>query len=157
MYPPLAPAKVAFRNRGDLAFEEVGKQWGLDTPSIAHGVAEADLDDDGDLDLVVNQYQAPAAIYRNNSAAPRVAVRLKGGGANWQGIGAKVTLVGGAVPKQSREVFCGGRYLSGGAQQLCFAAGKTADGMTLEVVWRNGRRTVVEQVAANRIYEITEP
>ncbi len=156
LYERLAPAKVAFRNRGDLTFEEVGKPWGLDTPGIAHGVAEADLDNDGDLDLVVNMFQEPAILYRNNGSAARVAVRLKGRGANWQAIGAKVTLRGGAVPEQSREVFCGGRYLSGGTQQLCFAAGKAAGGMTLEVTWRDGQRSVVEAVKANRIYEIAE-
>jgi hypothetical protein len=155
-YEKLIPPKVAFRNRGDLTFEEVAAKWGLDTPGIAHGVAEADLDGDGDLDLVVNMYRDPVAIYRNETSAPRVAVRLRGKGANSQGIGAKVTLRGGAVPVQTREMFCGGRYLSGGDPMLVFAAGATKSGMTLEVAWRAGTTAVVENVLANRIYEISE-
>ena len=157
MYAPLAPPKVAFRNRGDLTFQDAGKMWGLDLPGIAHGVAEADLDNDGDLDLVVNMFQESALLLRNNSPAPRVAVRLRGRGANRDGIGAKVTLLGGSVPKQSREVFCGGRYLSGGAAQLCFAGGKARDGMKIEIAWRSGARSAIDAVKANQIYEISEP
>lgn len=156
IYPVLDVPKVAFRNRGDLTFEEIGAAWGLATPGVGHGVAEADLDNDGDLDLVMNMYRGRPAVYRNNAQAPRVAVRLRGRGGNWQGIGAKVTLRGGAVPEQTREVFCGGRYHSGGDPQLCFAAGNNSALMKLEVVWRNGTRTLLENVRANRIYEIAE-
>jgi hypothetical protein len=156
IYEKVAPPKVAFRNRGDLTFEDVAAKWGLDTPGIAHGVAEADLDNDGDLDLVVNMYRDPVAIYRNETSAPRVAVRLRGSGANTQAIGAKVVLRGGAVPVQAREMFCGGRYLSGGDPLLVFAAGTMKNRMTIEVVWRNGTRSVVEDVRPNRAYLIVE-
>lgn len=152
----IAPPKAAFRNRGDLTFEDRAREWGLDTPGIAHGVAEADLDGDGGLDLVVNMYRAQPALYRNLTGAPRVAVRVRGKMPEWQGIGAKVTLRGGAVPLQSRDIFCGGRYLSGGDQQICFAAGKAERGMILEVVWRSGAKSVVPDVRPNRIYEIDE-
>jgi hypothetical protein len=157
MYPVLNVPKVAFRNRGDLTFEEKGAEWGLGTPGVGHGVAEADLDNDGDLDLVMNMYRDYPAVYRNNAPSPRVAVRLRGRGGNWQGIGAKVTLRGGALPAQTREVFCGGRYHSGGDPQLCFAAGKKPGVMKLEVLWRNGARSDVDNVGADRIYEISEP
>lgn len=156
-YPVLNVPKVAFRNRGDLTFEEKGAEWGLATPGVGQGVAEADLDNDGDLDLVMNMYRDYPAVYRNNAPNPRVAVRLRGRGGNWQGIGAKVTLRGGAVPVQTREVFCGGRYHSGGDPQLCFAAGRKPGVMKLEVLWRNGTRSDVDNVGADRIYEISEP
>ena len=156
LYPVLDVPKVAFRNRGDLTFDEAGARWGLDTPGIGHGVAEADLDNDGDLDLVMNMYRDRPAIYRNNSGAPRLAVRLRGAGGNSQGIGAKITVRTASLPVQSREMFCGGRYHSGGDTQLCFAADPKSQ-MSLEVVWRSGKRSRIEKVRANRIYEVAEP
>jgi hypothetical protein len=65
-YPVLNIPKVAFRNRRDWTFEENSAAWGFSTPGIGHGVAEADLDNDGDLDLVMNVYRGYPAVYRNN-------------------------------------------------------------------------------------------
>jgi hypothetical protein len=116
----------------------------------------ADLDGDGDLDLIVNNLGSAAGVYRNESSAPRVAVRLKGQSPNTQGIGAKVTLRGATVPMQRQEVVAGGHYLAGSDVELVFAAGQIKDGMTLEVLWRNGRRSVIKDVRGNRRYEIDE-
>ena len=155
-YPRLNTPIVAFHNRGQYRFEESTADWGLNTPGVHHGMAVVDLDDDGDLDVVVNNLGAPASVYRNTSSAPRVAVRLKGLGANTQGIGAKIKLLGGAVPMQSQEVISGGRYMSGSDPMLVFAAGKSLADMILEVTWRSGRISRISGVAANRIYEVDE-
>src|SRR5207249_5755939 len=121
-----------------------------------HAIAFADFDGDGDLDFVVNNLGSPAVLYRNDSSAPRVAVRLKGEGANTQGIGSKVELLNGSVPMQSQEVVAGGRYLAGSDPQLVFAAGNAKGSMSVEVAWRSGKKSVITGVVPNRIYEVDE-
>ena len=155
-YPRLDTPIVAFRNQGQYRFEETTGEWGLNTPGVHHGIAVADLDGDGDLDAVVNNLSAAAGIYRNNSSAARVAVRLKGLSPNSEGIGAKIKLLDGAVPMQSQEVVSGGRYMAGSDPMLVFAAGKSSSNMSIEVSWRGGRLSRVDGVLANRVYEIDE-
>jgi len=156
LYPPYECPIAAFRNLGNLKFEEMTSVWGTDQPGIRQGMAIGDLDNDGDLDLVVNNFNGALGVYRNDSPAPRVAVRLKGQPPNTQGIGARVKLLHGAVPMQSQEIICGGRYLSGSQAMLTFAAGHARGGMSLEVTWRDGRLSRVEDVKPNCLYEIDE-
>lgn len=154
LYPKLDLPIGAFRNRGDASFEEVTTAWGLDLPGVNQGLALADFDGDGALDVAVNRLNAGALLLRNRTASGRIAVRLIGPGPNTQAIGAHVTLVGGAVPRQTAEVIAGGRYQSGSDTLITFATGRTEGGMRLEVRWRNGTRTVVNDVRHNRLYQI---
>lgn len=155
LYPYLSTPIVAFRNLGQLRFEEATRDWGTDQPGVHHAIATADFDNDGDLDFVVNSLGSAAGIYRNETVAPRVAVRLKGLAPNTQGIGARIKLLNGAVPMQSQEVISGGRYMSGSDPMLVFAAG-TSTNMTLEIDWRSGKQSVIHAVGPDRLYEIDE-
>ncbi len=155
-YPPLLTPNVVFRNRGNRTFDESGAAWGFNSSQVSHGIVTADLDNDGDLDVAVSCLWQPPLIYRNDSAAPRVAVRLRGLPHNAQGIGAKIKVLGGAVPMQSQEVICGGRYLSGGDPMRVFATGTLTNQLTIEVTWRSGRRSVITGARPNYIYEVDE-
>ncbi|MFQ5824736.1 MAG: FG-GAP-like repeat-containing protein [bacterium] len=155
LYPKYLTSNIAFRNKGDLTFENVSQDWGFTLPDISWGMAFADFDNDGDLDIATNRLYEPAGIYRNESIAPRIAVRLKGLPANTQGIGSKIRVVGGPVP-QSKEVICGGTYLSGSDPMVTFAAGSAENHLTIEVVWRSGKISQIENVIPDRIYEIFE-
>ncbi len=174
LFPTLEVANALFRNRGDGSFEEVTADWGFEEPDVSHGMALADLDDDGDLDLVVNRLGYDVAVYRNLASGPRVHVQLRGQAPNTGGIGATVRLRGGGVV-QTKEWAAGGTYLSGSDPSWTFAlgdgggeregrsageggsAGEGAGPFTLEVVWPGGATSVVEDVRPNRRYEIDQP
>src|SRR6185503_15549856 len=134
---------LAFRNRGDLTFEDASQRWGFDWRGVSHGMALADLDNDGDLDVVVNNLNGPAGIYRNEIATSRVAIRLKGNAPNTRGIGARIKVSGGAVPEQTQEMMAGGRYCSSDDPMRVFAAGSATNLLMLEVKWPSGVRSVV--------------
>ena len=119
-------------------------------------MALADLDNDGDLDAAVNRFNAAAGIYRNDTTAPRLAVRLKGEAPNTRGIGAKIKISGGPVPVQSQEMICGGRYMSCDDTLRVFAAGSATNELAIEILWRSGRRSVIRGARANRVYELDE-
>jgi hypothetical protein len=154
-FPRFESPNLCFHNRGDLTFQEVGAEWGFNTVGISQGMALADLDNDGDQDVVVNNLNAVAGLYRNDSAAPRIAVRLKGRASNGQGVGAKINVTGGPVP-QSQSILCGSRYLSGDDAMRVFAAGSATQALAIRVTWRGGRESVVTNVQPNRLYEIAE-
>ena len=155
-YPKLLLPNVAFRNRGDLTFADASTQWrfGME-PDISHGMASADLDGDGDLDVVINRLNATAAVLRNDATAPRLAVRLAGRAPNTRAIGARIRVTGGPVAEQSREVTAGGLYLSGADQEYAFAAGNDS-ALVLEVRWRDGAVSRIADARAGRLYEVRE-
>ena len=154
-FPLLNLHNQAFRNRGDLTFEDKAKDWGFDHVGTTHGMCMADLDNDGDLDVIVNHLNDSAGIYRNEAAGGRVLVRVRGKAPNTQGIGAKIRFLGGPLP-QSQEVISGGRYLASDEGARMFATGTAKDGMSIEVTWRSGAVSFVKGVRANRVYEIDE-
>jgi len=154
--PRLEVPNYAFRNRGDLTFEDLSEAWGFSAgPDLSHGMAAGDLDGDGDLDVVVNRLGAPALVLRNDGGAGRIMIQLAGEAPNTAGIGARVTVTGGPVPSQSREVTAGGMYLSHSDPGLTFATG-SASTVAVEVRWRDGRVSTIADAVPNRIYQIDQ-
>ena len=154
-YPALALPNVAWRNRGDLTFEDVSRAWRFGTePGMSHAMAAGDLDGDGDLDVVINRLGAPALLLRNDTPAARIGIKLRGPAPNTQAVGARIRVMGDGLPLQDREVGAGGLYLSHSDYQASFATG-TADSVRIEVTWRDGRRTMLPAARPNRLYQIS--
>ena len=155
-HPPLPLKNVAFRNRGDGTFEEISAQWGFDVEGISYGMALGDLDNDGDLDVVVNQLNQKALLFQNTADAPRIKVTLRGKSPNVHGIGARIRFTSGQLT-QSQEMINGGRYLAGDEASRVFAfLGAAGESARLEVIWRSGKYTAVPTVLPNRAYIIHE-
>jgi hypothetical protein len=152
-FPRLPARNAAFRNRGDLTFEDVSCAWGFDTLGISNGMALADLDNDGDSDVVINNLNAAAGLYRNESVAPRIAVRLRGRAPNTQGVGASVRVSSGSRCF-TQQFISGGRYLSGDDPVRTFAA--LAEPLRIEVTWRDGAQTVIGAAHANHVYSVVQ-
>jgi hypothetical protein len=155
-FPRHADGMLAFRNNGHLVFEETSHSWGFDVKGVCPAMALADLDNDGALDVVVNSLNGPALLFRNSSPRPRIAVRLKGQPPNTRGIGAKIAVSGGAVPVQTQEMICGGRYLACDDSVRVFAAGSLTNSLTIDVLWRSGRHSILTNALPNSIYEVDE-
>lgn len=154
LYPELQTRTAAFRNEHDLTFSDASESWGLVAANISHGFCTADLDDDGDLDLIMNNLGSAAGLYRNDSHAARISVRLRAAGKNTFGIGAQVTVQSGPLA-QMQELLAGGRYLSSDAAERVFAAPSHGQHSIL-VRWRSGRVQEIKNAAGNTRYVICE-
>ncbi|MCH8006978.1 MAG: VCBS repeat-containing protein [Planctomycetes bacterium] len=155
--PPRREANRAYRNDGNLRFQEVSSRWGLDHLGISFGAAYGDLDRDGDLDLVVNNIDDPVSIYRNGSVTGhRVLIRLVGAASNRYGIGSTVRLetVSG---RQVRYLSPTRGYMSANEPIIHFGLGQDDRITSLLVRWPSGHTQVFENLPADRFYVVTEP
>ena len=156
VYPTLNTPNLIFRNRGDLTFEEKSKDWGFTEGAVSGGLTYADFDNDGDLDVIINNLdEYPLEVYRNDSPAPRISVKLHSDSRNTRGIGARIRVTGGPF-EQTQEIIAGGIYSSGAAPMRTFAAFDPKAAMKIEVKWRDGRRSVIENAKANHAYIISD-
>ena len=151
--PPLLEKNLAYRNKGDFDFEPCGDDWNLDLEGVSNGAAFADLDRDGDLDLVVNNLKARATVYRNQSGqGNRLLVQLHGKQSNRFGIGAKVEIwhgEGQGETHQTRTIIPVRGYISCGEPVAHF--GLTDNSVSrLKITWPNGKVQSFENVPANQ-------
>jgi len=149
-----------FRNNHDLTFASKQKEWGLDEATVSSGAVYVDLDNDGDLDLVINNINQPASIYQNMSREDNntnyLAVKVKGTGKNTNAIGAKVYVYT-AGNLQYQEVNPNRGYLSCVSTTLNFGLGdnKTAD--SVRVIWPDQTSKSLTAVKGNQLLSVDYP
>jgi len=151
---PYDASNYVFRNEGDLTFSDQTRAWGLERPSFSYGAAYADLDNDGRLDLVVSNIDAPAFVYHNTGAAGDtshyLAVRLDGEPPNRRGLGATLTLTAGGRRQVLYHTPYRG-YQSSVDDRAHFGLGNAARVDTLEVLWPDGRSQVLTALRADSV------
>ncbi|HEX2718590.1 MAG TPA: VCBS repeat-containing protein [Gemmatimonadaceae bacterium] len=142
----------AFRNTGNLGFANMGETWGLAQPGFSNGAVYADLNGSGALDLIVNNVNAPAAIYRNHARARNgnhyLRIDLRGNGANTLGVGAKVYVRTGPTRQLLEQQPTRG-FQSSVDPRLHFGLGAAAKVDSLVVIWPDRRFEVRTNVAVD--------
>ncbi|WP_232231276.1 VCBS repeat-containing protein [Maribacter sp. 1_2014MBL_MicDiv] len=141
-----------YKNEGDLKFTNMSKAWGLDQQSFSNGAATADLDNDGDLDIIVNNVDDPAFIYENLTNSKEngyLKIKLNGPATNKDGLGAKITLkTNDSIQFHEFKTVRG--YLSSVEPIIHFGLGKTTKIDTLTIAWPDGKEQQLHDIATNR-------
>lgn len=158
--PSTKVPNYVFRNNHDLTFANKQKEWGLDEATVSSGAVYVDLDNDGDLDLVINNINQPASIYQNmsreNNNTNYLAIKVKGTGKNTNAVGAKVYVYT-ARNLQYQEVNPNRGYLSCVSTTLNFGLGdhKTVD--SVRVIWPDQTSKSLTSVKADQLLTIDYP
>ncbi|WP_171037951.1 VCBS repeat-containing protein [Dyadobacter luticola] len=157
--PEVQTPNYAYKNAGNLAFENTSKAWGLNQLSYSNGAAYADLDGDGDLDLVVNNIDSEAFIYQNqsreNAGSNFLSITLKGEKGNLAGIGASVTVWAGKQT-QFAEMFVARGFLSSVGAGWHFGLGHVATIDSLLVTWPGGKSQKMYKLTANQHLQLAQ-
>ena len=147
----------AFRNRGNLTFEPTAAAWGLDLLGVSYGAATGDLDQDGDLDLVVNNAFQPAVVYRNGSTKNHtVTIRLEGTRSNRDGLGVRIELETGSET-QVRYTSNARGWMSTSEPLIHFGLHDANTIDHLRVSWPSGHVQAFADLPAGHHYHIVEP
>ncbi|WP_034061417.1 VCBS repeat-containing protein [Lacinutrix jangbogonensis] len=154
--PSSVQSNFVFKNKGDLSFENNTKSWGFNKKINSNGIAYADLDNDGDLDLVVNNLDKPASIYENNlnGQVNYVAFQLKGNRKNVFAFGAKVKVYT-EYGVQTQEISPTRGYLSSVDTKLHFGLGEASLIKKVEIIWPDNKTTILHNLNSNRTHYLS--
>jgi len=152
-YPGVHVHNYIFKNNHDLSFSDVSKNWGLDKPSYSNGAAYGDLDNDGDLDLIINNIDEPAAVYENqtnklNPSANWMEIKFKGPKGNRDGLETKVWLWQNGIMQYGYCAPVRG-YLSSVPAMVHFGLTDMAID-SIKVLWPDGKTELVTKPSPNQ-------
>ena len=156
--PSQAVSNVAYKNEGEFNFSDKTSDWGLDLPSFSNGNAYGDLDNDGDLDLVVNNVNMPAFIYKNTTDTlvnRSLQLKLKASANNTKAVGAKVTLYA-EKEKMVSELYPSRGFQSTVPHRLHFGLGNVQQVDSIVITWPDGQQTQQYNLATNQLLQIEQ-
>lgn len=152
-------SNYAFKNGGNLSFSNNAAAWGLDSPSFSNGAAYGDLDNDGDLDLIVNNVNSQLFVYKNKSNERKdfhyIKFKLNGDRANKNGIGTKVYVHQSARTQMLQQMPNRG-FESSVDLRLTFGVGSNAKIDSVTVLWENDKQQVIRQIRADSMYILNQ-
>ena len=159
MIPSVKIPNYAFHNNTDLTFTNLSESWGLNTPSFSNGAAYGDLDNDGDMDLVVNNVNMPPFVYRNEAnTKPEsnfLVIKFKGTGKNTAAIGAGVTVFT-EGKSLYQELIPERGFQSSVDNRLHFGLGVSKHIDSLSINWPDGEYSVLKDLASNQFLIVDE-
>jgi hypothetical protein len=149
-----------FQNNQNLTFTNKTNDWGIYKLTVSNAAAYADLDNDGDMDLVVCNNNEPALIYRNNANGllhhNYIKLRLTGSGLNTKALGAKIEIITPDSSHQYQELYPVRGYQSTVNTDILFGLGSNIAVQQIKITWPNNKETVLKNITANQTINLKE-
>jgi hypothetical protein len=158
--PERKKSNYFFRNRGDLTFEKKNAVWARDVPTCSNGAAYADLDNDGDLDIILNNSAGTSFIYKNKAreigTGNYLQFKLTGPEKNPLGMGTKI-IIKQKGQMQVQEQYVTRGFLSSISPVLHFGLGSDSVVPEIQIIWPNGKEQIITNIAANQTINLSYP